>query len=90
MVKLRLFASLRELAGAKIVEVEADDLPIPQVLRRLSDRLGEEARQILFDAEGDLWPSVILLVNGESPQQGTETRVASGDEVAVLLPTAGG
>ena len=90
MVKLRLFASLREVAGAKEVEIEGDGLSIKQALESLVGRFGEKAQQILFDQQGDLWPSVLLLVNGEATDGGQETLVKSGDVVSVLLPTAGG
>lgn len=90
MIKLRLFASLRELAGAKEVEVEGDGISIEQALERLADRLGESAKPILFDGEGEVWASVLLLVNGDAASHGPATTVKTGDVVAVLLPTAGG
>ncbi len=88
MIKLRLFAALRELAGAKEVEVEAAS--IGEALERLAQRFGERARGILFDKQGEVQPSVLLLVNGEPAEQGPATALRAGDTVAVLLPTAGG
>jgi MoaD family protein len=90
MVKLRLYAALREIAGAKEVEVEGDDLTVKDALDRFTQRFGEKARKVLFNQEGEVWPSVLLLVNGEAAERGQETRVKSGDTVSVLLPTAGG
>ncbi|UCC69007.1 MAG: MoaD family protein [Armatimonadota bacterium] len=90
MVKLRLFSKLRDIAGAKEVEVEGDGISIKEALEKLAARFGEVAREVLFNKEGELWPSVLLLVNGEAAEQGAATRVKSGDTVAVLLPTAGG
>ena len=90
MIKLRLFSKLREIAGAKEVEVEGDGLSIKEALDRLVARYGETSREVLFSKEGELWPSVLLLVNGEAAAEGAATRVKSGDTVAVLLPTAGG
>jgi len=90
MIKLRLFSALREIAGAKEVEVEGDGLSIKEALEKFAGRYGEKARTILFDNEGELVPSVLLLVNGEAASNGGATRVASGDTVQVLLPTAGG
>ena len=88
MVKLRLFAALRELAGSKEVEVEGGS--INEALERFAEQFGERARGILFDKQGSVQPSVLLLVNGEPADQGAQTRVKAGDTVAVLLPTAGG
>ncbi len=89
MVKLRLFASLREVAGSKEVEVDGDELSIGQALAKFAARF-EKAKDILFDKDGKLFPSVLLLVNGESAEGGEQARVKSGDVVSVLLPTAGG
>ena len=90
MIKLRLFSSLREIAGAKEVEVESDALTVEATLERFAARYGERARAILFDKQGEVWASVLLLVNGQAAENGPATRVKSGDVVAVLLPTAGG
>ncbi|MFB3880342.1 MAG: MoaD family protein [Armatimonadota bacterium] len=90
MVKLRLFSALREVAGAKEVEVDADGQSIKEALAQLAARHGDKAQSILFDKQGDLLASVLLLVNGEPAGQGAATRVKSGDTVQVLLPTAGG
>jgi len=89
MIRLRLFSSLREIAGSKEVEVEGEELSIGQALIRFADRF-EKAREVLFDRDGRLFPSVLLLVNGESAEGGEMARVKSGDVVSVLLPTAGG
>jgi len=90
MVKLKLFSSLRELAGTKEVTVEGDGITVKQALERLADKLGEAARPMLFDAGGDVWASVLLLVNGDAAGEGPGTTVRTGDVVSVLLPTAGG
>jgi len=90
MVKLRLFSKLRDIAGQKVVEVEGDGISIKDALTKLVERLGDRSGEVLFDKQGELWPSVLLLVNGESAPEGAATQVKSGDTVAVLLPTAGG
>ena len=90
MVKLRLFATLREIAGSKEVEIDGDALSIKDALKRFADRFGARAAEALFDKQGELQPSVLLLVNGEAAAHGAATRVKPGDTVAVLLPTAGG
>jgi len=90
MIKLRLFSALREIAGAKEVEVEGNELTVGEALQQFAQRFGEKAQQVLFDKDGNLQQSVLLLVNGESAEHGAETRVRSEDVVSVLLPTAGG
>jgi MoaD family protein len=88
MVKLRLFSVLREIAGAK--EVEVDALSIKDALARFAEKYGDKAKSALFDSQGELLPSVLLLVNGEAAEAGAATQVSAGDTVQVLLPTAGG
>lgn len=90
MVKLRLFSALRDIAGAKEVEVEGDGLSIKEALARFAAKYGDRARSALFDKQGELLPSVLLLVNGEAVAHGGAAQVASGDTIQVLLPTAGG
>jgi len=90
MVKLRLFSVLREIAGAKEVEVDGDALSIKDALSRFAEKHGDKAKSALFDSQGDLLPSVLLLVNGEAADAGAATQVSPGDTVQVLLPTAGG
>jgi MoaD family protein len=78
MVKVRLFASLRELAGAS--RVEAEGRTAGEVVDALSARFGERFGQIA--AVGS------LVLNGD---RATRTSVvADGDELAVLPPVSGG
>ena len=78
MVKVRLFAALRELAGAS--EVEAEGRSAGDVIDVLSSRYGERFTQIA--AVGT------VVVNGERASRSTP--VAAGDEVALLPPVSGG
>jgi MoaD family protein len=78
VVKVRLFAALRELAGAS--EVEAEGRTAGEVADALSARFGERFAKIA--AVGS------LVVNGE--RAGRATAVAAGDEVALLPPVSGG
>ena len=60
MIKLRLFSALREIAGAKEVEVEGSELTIGEALQQFAQRFGEKAQQVLFDKDGQLQQSVLL------------------------------
>ena len=77
-VKVRLFAALRELAGAS--EVEAEGSTAGDLSDALSERFGERFAQIA--AVGS------LVVNGERASR--TTAVTAGDEVALLPPVSGG
>ncbi len=78
MVRVRLFAALRELAGAS--EVEAEGKSAGDVIDVLSSRYGERFTQIA--AVGS------VVVNGERAARSTP--VGPGDEVALLPPVSGG
>ncbi|MGI8616621.1 MAG: MoaD/ThiS family protein [Actinomycetota bacterium] len=78
MIRVRLFAALRELAGAS--EVEAEGKSAGDVIDALSSRYGERFTQIA--AVGS------VVVNGERASRSTP--VAAGDEVALLPPVSGG
>ena len=78
MVKVRLFAALREIAESS--QVEAEGATAGEVADALSERFGERFGQIA--AVGS------LVVNGERATRSTP--VAAGDEVALLPPVSGG
>jgi MoaD family protein len=78
VVKVRLFAALREAAGAS--EVEAPGTTAGEIVDALSARFGERFTKIA--AVGS------IVVNGERATRGTP--VAEGDDVAILPPVSGG
>ena len=77
-MKVRLFAALREAAGAS--EVEAAGRTAGELVDALSGRFGERFAKIA--AVGS------IVVNGE--RAGRDTVIAEGDEVAILPPVSGG
>ncbi|MBN2113145.1 MAG: MoaD/ThiS family protein [Acidimicrobiia bacterium] len=78
MARLRLFASLREAAGAGSVEVPGDT--VQEVLDQATARFGPAFARALLTAQ--TW------VNGE--RAGPATPVRADDEVALIPPVAGG
>lgn len=78
MARVRLFASLREVAGAS--EVDASGSTAGEIVDALSERYGERFASIA--AVGS------VVVNGARVER--ETPVAEGDEVALLPPVSGG
>jgi molybdopterin converting factor small subunit len=77
-MRVRLFASLRELAGAPELDVEAPD--VGNLLDQLSAKLGPEFDRIM--AAGS------VVVQGE---RAARARSLDGiDEVALLPPVSGG
>jgi sulfur-carrier protein len=79
VIRIRLFAALREVAGAgELTDVAGRT--VGEVADALGDRFGERFRRIAGVSS--------YVVNGERASR--ETPVADGDEVAILPPVSGG
>ena len=78
MIRVRLFAALREAAGAS--EVEATGKTVGDLVDDLSARYGERFASVAAVAS--------FVVSGERADRGVP--VAEGDEVALLPPVSGG
>lgn len=77
-VRVRLFASLRDIAGSEEVEVEA--ATVAEVVERLSARFGERFREIARRGS--------VVVDGERASASRD--LAGAGEVALLPPFSGG
>jgi MoaD family protein len=77
-VDVRLFASLRDLAGTASLRVDADT--VGEVVEALSVRYGERFARIAA--------SGTVVVDGE--RSSSDRRLADGEEVALLPPFSGG
>jgi MoaD family protein len=78
MIRVRLFAALRELADA--AEVEVGGRNVDDVARALGERYGTRFASIVDVSS--------FVVNGERADRGTP--IAEDDEVAILPPVSGG
>ena len=82
-VRLLLFAAAREAAGRGIDEYDREAAPsVGALLGAATSRYGPTFEAVLATAR--VW------VNGDEPAAGSATRLADGDEVAVLPPVSGG
>ena len=88
-VTLRLYGALRQAAGGREVELETPGGTVQELLQRFAAR-APRAYEMLFDREGHLWRSLVLLLNEEPAPERQDTRVQPGDVVSVLVPLAGG
>jgi molybdopterin synthase sulfur carrier subunit len=82
-VTLRLFAAAREAAGRSHDEFDAG-------VASTVDALLDVAEQAYGPAFADVLARSRVWVNGDEPSDGRATRLADGDEVAVLPPVSGG
>jgi molybdopterin converting factor subunit 1 len=79
-VKLLFFATLRDRAGTKSVDME---IPHGTTVRELKDRIGQE-----FPALRASLPTVLVAVNRE--YAGLEAILPDGADVALFPPVSGG
>jgi MoaD family protein len=77
-VKVRLFAALRDLAGAS--EVDADGATAGEVLEGLAERYGDRFAKVARAGS--------IVVDGERATP--DRALAGGEEVALLPPVSGG
>ncbi len=78
VVKVRLFAALRELAGAS--EVDAEGETAGEVVSALASRYGDRFARVAGAGS--------IVVDGERAE--ATTPVAQGQELALLPPVSGG
>ena len=82
-VTLLLFASAREAAGRGRDQYDLEATPtVGALLDAAGSAYGSTFRAVLGRAR--VW------VNGDDPADGRATRLADGDEIAVLPPVSGG
>ncbi len=89
-ITLRLYGALRQAAGSREVQLDLREATLGEVLHSFTKDHAPQASEMLFDREGNLWRSLILLLNEEPAGSGSQTRVQAGDVVSILLPLAGG
>ncbi|MEM2102726.1 MAG: ubiquitin-like small modifier protein 1 [Candidatus Bathyarchaeia archaeon] len=92
-VTVKLFTTLRELAGKGEVTVETNNkLTVATRLRKLEERYGEEFKEYVYDESGNVKGFLQFLINGKSIEtfEGLKTKLNDGDTVAILPPVGGG
>lgn len=92
MKKLKLFATLRDLAGTKEISVPfADGQTVRQLVQDIRDAC-PELGDYMVDEHGELNGLVHILVHGRHVQwlDGMDTTIKETDIVTLIPPTAGG
>ena len=94
-IKVRYFATLRELAGRAEETFELEnDACLGDLIEIVASRYGEETRRYLYANENQRItdPSVRFLINGRDSRmlQGLKTKLVDGDTVTIIPPVGGG
>jgi sulfur-carrier protein len=91
-MRVRVYATLRELVNAKAIEVDLEqEMDVRGLLRRVGSAYPQLGAK-LWDERDDLNKSIQVLVNGRPINflNGLETRVCSADTVDLFPPVGGG
>ena len=92
-VTIRLFTSLRELAGKRreTLQFNSGDITVRHVLEKLAQKNGREFQDYMFK-EKTVRDHLQILLNGRSVSlmEHLETSVKNGDEIAIIPPVGGG
>ncbi len=88
---VRLYATLRPLAGRRIVELALDETTVGEVLDKLISQ-HPALREALLEENGEVRPYVAVMVGGRDIRHlaGLETAVAEDSELDIFPPVAGG
>jgi MoaD family protein len=95
-VSVRFFTVLREITGKKEETLQfprGEEVTVNVVLKRLSEKYGKAFDEYIYDhATRDVKGFLQFLVNGRSVSspQGMETKLSSGDVLAIIPPVSGG
>jgi len=94
IVKVKFFTTLREVVGKKEEQVEllSRSVTVEALLQQLSTIYGKEFKDYVYDELGNVRGHLQFLVNGKSASalKGLKTKLAEGDQVAILPPVGGG
>ena len=93
-VSVRLFTTLRELAGRgeETLEFSTKSVTVKVVLKALAKKHGSAFKEYLYDDRNRVREHLQILVNGRSASlmEDLETRLKEKDVVAVVPPVGGG
>jgi len=90
-VVVKLFTSLREIAGTKETAVEGES--VRQILDELVQTYGDKFHNAIFDEKtGNIRRYYSVLVNGRNVYLlgGLDTKLNDGDTISIFPPVGGG
>ena len=91
-IDVKLFATLRMHLGVASVSIETAEPPtVTELIRKVSDTLGEDIAEFLLESDGTLQMGTMILLEGHNIRHldGLETPV-DVPQVAIFPPAGGG
>jgi len=90
-LKVLLFATYRDIANTKMIEISGEHPNIGQLLKTLIDQFPALEYE-LFANQNQLKPHVHVFVNGRNiiHLNGLHTPIKQDDEIALIPPVGGG
>ena len=91
-MRIRVYATLRDLIGTNEIEINVDGgTTVRQLLQELAERYPTLGKK-LWNADGSLTGFVRVLINGRLLEylDGLDTVVKEDDEVSLFPPVGGG
>lgn len=83
----------RRATGTGTIEVPMDEnQTVLDLLKKLTDKFGQELEKILFDETGQLRQNLVIRLNGENidAKEGLGTQIRAGQEVVIMPAVTGG
>ena len=92
MIEIRFFSLIRMHLGINKTEIESASIPILELLQKIEKQIGKKFLDQLIDAEKQILPGTMILINGRNivHLNGTESIVQDNDEISIFPPGGGG
>ena len=89
---IKLFATLRDIAGTKELQIPADGIKTARDLIRAVQQANPALGAEILDENGELTGQVHILVNGRNIEwlNGLDTPISDEDTLVLIPPVAGG
>ncbi len=91
LIEIKLFASLRDKYGVRLIEVECDGT-IRNLVENAARKLGKSFLASVYDSNRDkVRDDLIFAINGRNLKDlKGEIELKAGDKIAIFPPVAGG
>lgn len=90
-ITINYFGQLRQAAAVDSETIEIpDDSTIKKALKTRADHYGQSFEKVVLDEQGNIRPSVLVVVNGKGVDVQSLPAIGDGDEITFMPAIAGG